>query len=123
MSDAAGEAEPAGRPEDYGVPAPGVPAALPFAVPVELVYLLLDRLAGMEDDLERLRAIRDELRALRLLAKALSGWRSFYCTRLWLADFGTRVIAKAAGVADSYVSRRAKKFGLPPRRIDKRRDG
>lgn len=112
-----------GRPEDYGVPAPGIPAALPTGVAAEQLYLLLDRLAGMEDDLQRLTVVREELRALRKLTVALAGWRSFYCTRLWLAEVPTRVIAKAAGVADSYVSKRAKRFGLPPRRVDKRRDG
>lgn len=115
--------EPSERPGDYGVPSPEVPVRLPSTVPVEGVYTLLDRLTGMDDDLERVEAIRDELHALRVLAKHLASWRSFYCARLWLANIPTHVIAKAAGVADSFVSKRAKKWGLPPRRIDKRRDG
>jgi hypothetical protein len=102
---------------------PDLPPGLPSVVPVEHVQTLLDRLAGLESDIERVQVIREELRDLRALAKYLTRWRSFYCTRLWLADFPTHAIAKAAGVADSYVSKRAKRFGLPPRRIDKRRDG
>lgn len=115
--------EPSQRPEDYGVPVPDVPANPPFAVPVEHIYLLLDRLAGMADDLQRVEAIREELHALRVLTKHIAGWRSYYCTRLWLANLPTHVIALAAGVADTYVSKRAKKYGLPPRRVDRRRDG
>lgn len=103
-------------------PEPDAPARLPSITPVERVRVLLARLDGMDNDHERVCALREELRAVRGLVRYLAAWRSFYCIRLWLADVPTHLIAKAAGVADSYVSRRARQLGLPPRRIDKRRD-
>jgi hypothetical protein len=87
------------------------------------VRALLDYLDSLESDEARVAVIRDELRTVRSLAKYLTGWRSFYCSRMWLANIPTHVIAMAAGVRDTYVSRRARDLGYPPRRIDKRRDG
>jgi hypothetical protein len=124
MSEDAGAVEPGVSPnEAISVPEPDLPAPLPTVAPVEHVRALLDRLGALTSDIERVEVIRDELHALRTLAKYLTRWRSFYCIRMWLADVPTHVIAKAAGVADTYVSKRARENGLAPRRNDRRRDG
>lgn len=104
-------------------PRPEVPSDLPSVAPVENLQALLDRLDGMATDEERVQCIRDELRSLRVLVRFFIGMRSHYCSRMWLADIPTHVIAKAAGVADSYVSKRARQVGFPPRRTDRRRGG
>lgn len=125
MSDeAAGETDPGGPPDGIALPPePVMPTQLPSVAPVEYVQALLDRLGGLDSDIERVEAIREELRALRALGRYLASWRSVYCSWLWLTDVPVHIIAKAAGVADTFVSRRARELGFPPRRIDKRRSG
>jgi hypothetical protein len=124
MDEAAGAVEPGVSPNEAAlVSEPDLPARLPAVAPVEHVKALLDRLGALTSDIERVEVIREELHALRTLAKYLTRWRTFYCVRMWLADVPTHIIAKAAGVADTYVSKRARDHGLAPRRNDRRRDG
>lgn len=124
MTEGAGSSEPGESLAEFALPPqPDLPQALPFGVPVEPVRVLLDYLDGLDSDEARVAVIRDELHTVRALAKYLTRWRTFYCSRMWLADIPTHVIAMAAGVRDTYVSRRAREMGYPPRRTDKRRDG
>lgn len=124
MSEGAGVDEPSESPARYVLPPqPDLPQTLPFGVPIEPVRALVDRLDSLSSDAERVAVIRDELHTVRALATYLTRWRTFYCSRMWLANVPTRVIAKAAGVRDTYVSRRAREMGYEPRRNDKRRDG
>jgi hypothetical protein len=124
MDEGAGVDEPGEDPAKFALPpTPDPPQALPFNAPIDAVRALIERLDALDDDQSRVAVIRDELRTVRALAKYLTNWRTFYCSRMWLANVPTHVIAKAAGVRDTYVSRRAREMGYPPRRTDKRRDG
>lgn len=124
MAEEQGVTEPSDSPAEFALPSvPDIPHVLPLGMPVDAVHALLDRLDALGDDQARVAVIRDELRAARALAKYLTRWRSFYCSRMWLAEVPALVIAEAAGVASTFISKRARDLGYPMRRSDRRRDG
>lgn len=98
------------------VPQPVLPERLPFGMTPETVLEWRARLDALPDDEARIRAVRDELRTARALAEYLVGCRAYFCGRWYLIGATVRAIALAAGVSDTYVSRRVRRFGLEPRR-------
>lgn len=102
------------------IPEPTQPARLPFGLSADALREWREHLDSLSEE-EAVRIIRDDIKAIRLLSRYYVGVRAVFCGRMYLAGAPLRTISKAAGVADSYVSRRAREFGLPLRTIRTRR--
>jgi hypothetical protein len=104
---------------DRVMPEPAIPARLPYGLDPEAVQLWRDALDGIRDDEAKVRAAREELRAVRALADYVTAVQRRYAIRMYLLGATVRAVAKAAGVSDTYVSRRIKILGLLGRRRKK----
>lgn len=108
---------------DSVMPEPVPPARLPFGVTVQAVQAWRDALDGLPDDAARVRAVREEMRALRALSVYATVVQRRAAIRMYLTGATVRAVAKAAGVSDTYVSRRIRKVGLEGRQVRKSRQG
>jgi hypothetical protein len=106
---------------DRLIPQPTAPARLPFGVPPETALAWRERLDDLPDDEARIRAVREELAAARALAKYIGGWRAYFWARWYIAGATVRAISRAAGVADTYISRMFRELGLEPRVVRARK--
>lgn len=105
------------------LPEPTLPDDLPIGLSLDRLRAWRQSLDDLPDDLARLSAVRDELERVRVTARYVTGLRAVFAVRCYEADVSVTEIGRAAGVRDTYVSRRAREVGLEPRLVRGKRNG